>query len=339
MPSCTLQNEDPDQGINNRGCICGSTTLPLLTVPSATDESQSCSYTAMPSSNQSNPITISTMHYTSNCQSCKLVGGIADEPSCTSISKCTPTPTATSSSKPTYTVYLSNNSIPIGDADNSNGGSDLRSNAYNQLRSVCPDSATACDSTNTAKITKIPTVFESAEDWEDLTFTVQDSHYDNTTVRDQMLSGLVSYWQAAASKTCNTTTYHIFVDEAMPCPSSGPVKRDISTIKSLEKRAPLIVDPAPDEGQKACDYTATLCSGPDHISTVMAGFKSAYDNYMDIQLAQKLEVDPSWKTFVCDLIIGGLDGAATAFAPELAPVDIMEDIDFEAICGEFIKGD
>lgn len=47
-PSCTLKNEDPDHGIVGRGCICGSTTLSLLTVPSATDPAQSCSYTAIP---------------------------------------------------------------------------------------------------------------------------------------------------------------------------------------------------------------------------------------------------------------------------------------------------
>ena len=95
MPSCTLQKDDPDQGINNPGCICGSTTLPLLTVASATDMDQSCSYTAMPTTTGANPITIPTQTYTSNGQACTIVGGIADAPTCTSVNGCTPTPTAT----------------------------------------------------------------------------------------------------------------------------------------------------------------------------------------------------------------------------------------------------
>jgi hypothetical protein len=48
-PSCTLRIADPDQGIVAQGCICGSTTLPLLTVSSFTDQAQSCAYTAIPS--------------------------------------------------------------------------------------------------------------------------------------------------------------------------------------------------------------------------------------------------------------------------------------------------
>ncbi|MCJ1403190.1 hypothetical protein MMC11_006413 [Xylographa trunciseda] len=45
MPSCALQNPDPDQGIAGREYIYGSTTIPLLTVPFATDPAHSCAYT------------------------------------------------------------------------------------------------------------------------------------------------------------------------------------------------------------------------------------------------------------------------------------------------------
>ena len=102
--TCILQNEDPDQGINNRGCICGSTTLPLLTVPSATNVDQSCAYTALPSTaGVANPITIATTTYTSACQVCTLVGGIADIPTCTAIAGCamsTPPPPTTTTAAP-----------------------------------------------------------------------------------------------------------------------------------------------------------------------------------------------------------------------------------------------
>lgn len=100
---CSLQNQDPDHGIADRGCICGSTTLPLLTVPAATDPAQSCAYTASPSTTGSNPISIITSTYSSACQACTLVGGIADTPTCTPIAGCatpTPMPTTTASSPP-----------------------------------------------------------------------------------------------------------------------------------------------------------------------------------------------------------------------------------------------
>lgn len=118
--SCSLHNEDPDRGINSQGCVCGSTTLPLLTVASATDESQSCSYTAMPSSSVSNPISIETEYWTSICQACTLVDGIADTPTCTSVGGCTSTTSATPT--PTFAIFLSNNSLPLGDKNNKNKG-------------------------------------------------------------------------------------------------------------------------------------------------------------------------------------------------------------------------
>ncbi|KAF2728871.1 hypothetical protein EJ04DRAFT_590334 [Polyplosphaeria fusca] len=91
-PSCTLQNLDPDHGINQRACICGAfTTLPLLTVPHATNPSQSCAYTALPNSTLPNPISIETQTWTENCEACTLVGGIADAPTCTSVTGCTAT--------------------------------------------------------------------------------------------------------------------------------------------------------------------------------------------------------------------------------------------------------
>ena len=102
-PQCTLQNEDPDQGINARGCICGSATLPLLTVTSVTDDAQSCAYTTLPLSGAPNPISIQTVTFTSDCKACTLVGGIADTPTCTAIDGCGPTTTVPPSPPPSPT--------------------------------------------------------------------------------------------------------------------------------------------------------------------------------------------------------------------------------------------
>ena len=94
-PSCSLQNQDPDQGITARGCVCDGTTLPLLTVASVTNDAQSCAYTTIPTSAVTNPITIESQTYTQNCQACTLVGGVADSPTCSPIAGCTPTSATT----------------------------------------------------------------------------------------------------------------------------------------------------------------------------------------------------------------------------------------------------
>ncbi|KAL8869501.1 MAG: hypothetical protein Q9174_004225 [Haloplaca sp. 1 TL-2023] len=97
--SCSVQNADPGQGIFRRGCICEGTTLPLITLASVTDYRQSCSYTALPTTSVSNPISIASTTFSKNCEACTLVGGIADTPSCTPIEGCekaqpTPAPDA-----------------------------------------------------------------------------------------------------------------------------------------------------------------------------------------------------------------------------------------------------
>ena len=245
------------------GCICGSSTLPLLTVPSATDMAQSCSYTAIPS-NATNPITIQTESWTSNCQACTLVGGIADVPTCTAVSGCTPTadPTPT----PTFAVFLSNNSIPIGDDNNANGGADLRKDVFTKLKALCPDDATACDSTTDAEIDEIPTVVGGGEEYETLKFTIQDSHYDTTDDRDRMLAAAVSSWQQAVGKSCKQVEYKFPADPTASGCGDGPVKRGLipRNVTALEKRTPICDECEPPVME--CTYTATVCAGPDHIS-------------------------------------------------------------------------
>ena len=67
-----------------------------------TDQSQYCAYTALPTTKVSNPITIATATYTSNCQVCALVGGAAGHATCTSTVKgCTPTTSTTSTTSTT----------------------------------------------------------------------------------------------------------------------------------------------------------------------------------------------------------------------------------------------
>ncbi|KAL1602366.1 hypothetical protein SLS60_005782 [Paraconiothyrium brasiliense] len=203
--SCKLQLNDPGQGINQEGCICGSTTLPLLTVTDATSDSQSCDYTALPTSSVSNPISIEHQTYTANCYLCTLIGGIADTPSCATkpVDGCTPTTPAA----PTATVFLSNNSVPIGDENNKNNGADLRKDLFNKLKALCPGSASACDSKTPAEFDKVETVTGDEPIEETIKFIIQDSHYNSGQERDQMIAAAVASWQQGVAKSCKEVEY------------------------------------------------------------------------------------------------------------------------------------
>lgn len=274
MPSCSLQNEDPDQGINARGCVCGSTTLPLLTISNAKDESQSCSYTAMPTSKVANPITIESQVYTANCYLCTLIGGIADTPSCatTPVKGCTPTTPAV----PTATVFLSNNSVPIGDENDKNNGADLRLDLFKKLKALCPDKADACDSKTPGEFDKIETVVGNEPAEETLKFTIQDSHYDSPKERDQMIAAAVASWQQAVSKSCKEIDYEDYEDPTKSGCGTGIVKRgtvERALMTSEERRmTPRHALPEPlcdncnSPSPAECHYKAKVCAGPDHIS-------------------------------------------------------------------------
>jgi hypothetical protein len=277
MPSCSMQNEDPDQGIDARGCICGSTTLPLLTISNPVHDSDSCSYTAMPSSSVDNPITVESQTWQNNCYPCSLVGGIADTPSCatTPVTGCTPTTPAV----PTATVMLSNNSIPIGDENNKNNGTDLRNLLYQELQKRCPDELRGkdkkgnpmgvCDTTSPIEIDHIKTVVGDEEGEEVFKATISNSGYYSTKERDQVLAIAVSSWQQAVSRSCKQVSYEETAQDTASGCGTGNVRRALMTPehRNLTRRAPVPIcegcDPPP---MPECHYTATVCSGPDHIS-------------------------------------------------------------------------
>ena len=250
-PSCSLQNEDPDQGINTQGCICGSKTLPLLTVASPTDDSQSCAYTAWPSSTVSNPIKVESSVWTSSCQACTLVGGIADTPSCTSVSGCQPpstaTATATATGTPVLSINLSNTTVQIGDEDGRSSGADLRTNMYKKLQALCPSGGNTCDALQVATIDGIESLtIADQPDQGRLNFAINGSSYNSQTERDQMLVAATTTWEQAVSRSCKSVPYRSQPDpgDVEGCPS-GPVskRRRGSTDSILEDRSPIREDP------------------------------------------------------------------------------------------------
>ena len=203
--SCSLQNQDPDQGITARACVCGSTTLPLLTVKSATLDAQSCSYTALPSSKVSNPVTIATSTYTVGCQACTVVGGIADTPSCTSIKTCAPLTGVAN-------LTMANSAVHVGTLT----ASPLYTAISNALETACPSvtqstAATRCTDTSVNVAKNIAYIeSESLETDGQLSLTVSWSQYNTTAMRDAMIKGIANgMMKSAAGKNCYNQTYTV----------------------------------------------------------------------------------------------------------------------------------
>lgn len=90
--TCSLQNQDPDQGINSQYCLCqSSVTLPLLSIASTARATEACHYTTIPSSRPPKTIATGFHSTTTNSALCEVCSKVVNnEDSCTTISGCLP---------------------------------------------------------------------------------------------------------------------------------------------------------------------------------------------------------------------------------------------------------
>jgi hypothetical protein len=179
----------------------------------------------------------------------------------------------------THHSRRSNNSIPIGDENNKNNGTDLRNLLYQELQKRCPDELRGkdkkgnpmgvCDTTSPIEIDHIKTVVGDEEGEEVFKATISNSGYYSTKERDQVLAIAVSSWQQAVSRSCKQVSYEETAQDTASGCGTGNVRRALMTPehRNLTRRAPVPIcegcDPPP---MPECHYTATVCSGPDHIS-------------------------------------------------------------------------
>ena len=326
--------------------------------PSATQKSPPV--TPAPSSSSvkvANPLSATDV-FSSNCQMCTLVERKTTVlESCTTIAGCTPTSNPIKSvplpiypapsPQATFVVYLSNNSVPVGDADNANNGADLRNNMFQKTQALCPDNTNECTSTSAASFDDIPTVVGGGEEFEKLSFTISDSHYENTQARDKMLAYSITTWEQATRKTCQEVEFTEDADETATGCGSSPVRRDIPHAKltrtsnsthsdwnstPIEKRDPSPLCDGCTPPTFKCHYKATICAGPDHISTVLRDSKGdPYGNHMNIAVAWKLD-GSAFNAFVCELVLDGLSALVDAVAPELLEYEIVQEVEWQALC-------
>ncbi|KAK7724878.1 hypothetical protein SLS57_004149 [Botryosphaeria dothidea] len=205
--SCSMQRQDPNEGIPSAYCVCDkSVSLPLQSTPSATVFSQSCQYTALPTatSAQASPTTTLGPATTDTklCQICTPIVNNAD--ACVSMSHCIPQTAA-------VTVEAGSSPVHVGTLT----GTALYTSVSHALESLCPEatqtiSMTAC-ATGAVKIDNVPYVDGGllARTGE-LVVRVASSQYNATSLRNAMIrSAALTAQQAAAGKNCYNQTYEV----------------------------------------------------------------------------------------------------------------------------------
>ncbi|MCJ1302766.1 hypothetical protein MMC08_005571 [Hypocenomyce scalaris] len=300
-PSCTLQEEDPDEFINSPYCICGQLTFPVLSVASTGQQSDSCAYTTLPASSTIKP-SITLPVATNNCQVCTLQPN--EEADCTSLPNCTPTSAPT----PSTTVAVSNNPVHIGNAA-SNGFYDA---VLKALQPQCPDpsfsgTVTECESSG-AQIKNILYLEPGSNSPDDatITLTIEDSSYTTTGQRNAMLGAAANALNSSATgQSCQTVTYKTSGAE---CPS----------------------DPL-DVSGGGCEASMSVCDAANLI-TVWLFDQGKLQASMNVEVA--FEIEGLSNPFDCELILDAVVVALDVIAPEVAAADWAELGEIQAICGE-----
>ncbi|KAI0480399.1 hypothetical protein GGR56DRAFT_626001 [Xylariaceae sp. FL0804] len=335
-PSCVLSNEGPDQGINTWYCLCDSSITLAY--------SQHCDYKSIPSGS-SNHITVRapTESWTSNCKACTIVGGIADDPTCTTVSGCTPTSAPT----PTIAAWVGNlSTINIGDAEDSDGGMALAKELLDKLKAFCSDGTCTNDH---AEMDNVDTIIPGVDGLDVIkpAMFFQDVKYSSQDVLEKMLGYGITSWVAALQNPtlnlCKNTTYDVELGISESCSSVGHIgvldrlrrklSRDDGSVlweredvdKDLDER--FVGDPP---AKQTCTFEARMCSAPSEITVVMAGTDDPYANYLNLGLTLDPEPDSS---FDCESVVEALTAFAEIFFPELLEIERPAELVLEALCG------
>ncbi|KAI1078530.1 hypothetical protein F5B20DRAFT_582157 [Whalleya microplaca] len=358
-PTCKHLEADPDKGRDVGGCICDSSiTLPVLTSNQPKDatniDEQLCGYTSLPTSGDAtvNPVTTESHVWTSNCQVCTWIGEFAGSKTCTSVKKrCTPTPTATATptviAKPWVAAWVANlSTIDIGNAADKNNGTDLAKDMFNKLSSFCSD--TGCDPGQKATIDNAEAIVDEGDIVIKPVLYFQDAQYENITVFQQMLSIGLSTWVSAMNdpglKLCNEVEYKAEEDPTGSGCGSGPIQpeRLVRIVRrhdgevlwardELEERCFDSCGGGGNGGVPVCTYKAKMCNAPNEITAVAPNADNAYGNRLNIGV--DIEQQDAGAGFDCEAIVELLTTAAIALAPELIPVDVLEGVEVESVCG------
>ena len=204
--TCFQQNQDPDSGIEQQGCLCNSgtvtETLPLLAT--GVPYSSSCAYTELkPSSTIA--ITADWGTAMTNTQICSVCTPTTDfgAGKCTSIPNCFP-------ETPSATMQIGSSPVPVGTLVSDQ----LVSSISSAISALCPLASTGCDQETKIPIEGIVYV-EEDQKYDDGVLTVQIDSAEFKQPGDSIVrSGLFgmaahSFGAAAVGSNCHNVSYTV----------------------------------------------------------------------------------------------------------------------------------
>ncbi|KAK3935133.1 hypothetical protein QBC46DRAFT_423628 [Diplogelasinospora grovesii] len=296
----------------------------------------------MPGTSATEVVATQTQVWTTNCQACTIVGGVADQETCTTVAGCKPT----AAPAPTIAAWVGNfSTIDIGNAEDGNGGKDLASEMFTKLKAMCD--RTSCKSTP-AVMDNVEAILNDGDEPLKPAMYLQDATFSSPAVLEQMLSIGISSWVAALNNKdlglCKEVEYEADADETGSGCGHGPIspnrlrrkiRRDDGAViwersgLALEERR--LKERCRDDCDHplVCHYSARMCSAPNEITVVMAGASSPYTNRLNIGV----KLDNTGDGFLCEEITDALTAAVALLGPELLEADALADVELEAICG------
>jgi hypothetical protein len=313
-PSCSMQNQDPDQGITSAHCVCNGVTLRLLTQTHVTVATQSCEYTSIPTGGHITtkvhlgPATTNTKM----CQVCTPVVNNEDE--CTSMKNCIVQTGA-------VTVQAGSSSVHVGTVT----GSALYTGVSKALESLCPSvtqttSMTGCE-TGTAKISNVPYVNAGFLSKGTIDIKVGASQYNHTSLRDAMIrSAALAAMHAASGKNCYKVDYE----------TESLKKRDnefcfAGWLPSVFKRG----DRMPPEKHDDVTFCNTLgFSGVNYYNPWWRENPAGASDYLDVEYSFDSN---GGGAFACEMLEAMVDAFAVVM-PEFAVGDIELGEAIDVIC-------
>lgn len=209
-PTCFQQYEDPDQGIQQQGCICNqgiiTKTLPLLATGV---DASSCGYTDI-STQSTIAITANFGSAVTNNMVCSVCSPIADNgATCTSLPNCLP-------QTPTATIQIGSSPVPVGTLTSSS----LSAAISSAISTLCPPvtqttTSTTCDETSKVTIggiTYIAGGFLATNG--ELPVQIDSSGYNDTALL-KPLAGMaaLSISSSATGSNCKNESYMVEQDK------------------------------------------------------------------------------------------------------------------------------
>ena len=305
--TCYQQNDDPDSGIEQQGCICnqGTTTKTLPLLATGVAYSSSCDYTELATKtiaitqNWGTPVT-----NTQICQACTPTTDFGSK--CTSLPNCLP-------ETPSATVQIGTSPVQVGTLTSEA----LYTSISSAIATLCPVTATQCDEKTQIKIGNIVYVEEESlvTDGELIVQVDSSGYNDSSTLKTLIGMAAKSISSSATGNNCANYTYTV---------EEGKKRDLLSPFEEIEERD----TPHPVEEKILLCHAGHFASPQYYSQYWREAAKPGPQDYLSVEIT--FGTGPGGAIF-CEFIKDLLEFMEIAFTPELLGEEQVADEEFGKI--------